>query len=119
MPKRSSTSAMSASTRPGSVMSTPDAHRWQVSRHTPTRSGRPIASMHLLDLVQADAHRAARAGRVLDHELRRGRRVGVGEHARERLGHLRHDGVEAAAEMAAEVEDDAVGLDRLGRGIVL
>ena len=33
-----------------------------------------------------------------------------------RLGHLRQDGVEPAAEVAAEVEDDAVGLDRLGRG---
>ena len=47
--------------RPGSGMSTPDAHRWQVSRHTPTRSGRPSASTICSHLVQADAHRAARA----------------------------------------------------------
>ena len=70
---------------------------------------------HLLDLVQAHAHRPARAGRIFDHELRRRPGSSVGEHAHERVCHLRHDGVEAAAEMAAEVEDDALGVDRLRR----
>ena len=45
-------------------------------------------------------------------------RIGVGgsPDARHRLGHLGQDRVEAAAEVAAEMEHDAVGLDRLGGG---
>ena len=31
-------------------MSTPDAHRWQVSRQTPTRSGRAERVDHLLQI---------------------------------------------------------------------
>ncbi len=62
---------MSSSTRPGSVTSTPDAHRWQVSRQTPTRSGRPRASMTRSISSRPTPMVPPAPGGVLDHELRR------------------------------------------------
>src|SRR5919201_2562705 len=81
--------------------------------------GHPLGPAELVedagDVLQCHAHGVARAGSVLDDEPRRGLGIRLGEDTLDRGHDLVKRRLEAPAEVAAEVKDDPVGIDRLGR----
>ena len=91
----------------------PVAHRWQVSRQTPTRFGRPSSSITramssiVRPIVLPAPAEFSITRRVGD------RRLALTEHDLHRGDDLVQGGVEAPAEVAPEVEHDAVGRVRL------